>query len=86
MVLKDFANENKCPWSAKVFDKAISISNAIDDSEKVRTLINAKQQQICDKVGSRAIQATWCGCKGGRGLLGSFLHRVVGFAVCPLDP
>jgi hypothetical protein len=50
LLIKDLANELKCPWSAKVFAQALTISNAIGDSEKIRDLVNKKQVEIWGKV------------------------------------
>jgi hypothetical protein len=71
LILKDFANENKCPWSAKVFDRAINISNVIGDSEKIRSLVIEKQQQVYDKVGGQTLVMGGC---GGGGVEGGVLH------------
>jgi hypothetical protein len=50
LLIKDLAKENKSPWSAKVFAQALTISNAIGDSEKIRDLVNKKQLELWDKV------------------------------------
>jgi hypothetical protein len=50
LLIKDLANEQKCPWAAKVFAQALTISNAIGDSEKIRDLVNKKQLAVWGKV------------------------------------
>jgi hypothetical protein len=54
LVVKDLANEQKCPWSAKVFAQALAISNVIGDSEKIRELVSSKQLEAWGKVSMSA--------------------------------
>lgn len=50
LLIKDLANEQKSPWSAKVFAQALTISNVIGDSEKIRDLVGKKQLDAWGKV------------------------------------
>jgi hypothetical protein len=48
--LQDIANEKHYTWGAKVFARAQKMALVIGDSERMRSLLHAKQLQAYGKV------------------------------------
>jgi hypothetical protein len=50
LLLKDFANSKKTTWAAELFQTGVTIVNAINDSERIRTAVQQCQMRIYGKV------------------------------------
>jgi hypothetical protein len=50
LLIKDLGNDRKCKWISRTYDTARMISNAINDSNRIKSIVHEEQQRLYNKV------------------------------------